>query len=284
MSNPESSVTIGATGAVGVVGTTGVVGVVGTTGVVGVTGTTGVVGATGTTGVVGVTGTTGVVGATGPVGPTGPVGTSSLSNPMVNIIKNIPDIKMNPLDYVFENMKLTHKPDTLWIEFGVLSGRTVNYISKFTTDKVYGFDSFLGLPERWRDGYEKGVFNVNGHVPDVNSNVEIVKGWFNETLVDFINKNPHKISFIHIDCELYSSSKYILNTLKNSLDKDCVIVFDELVNYPGFDGETGELKAFYEFVTENKVNYDWIGINGSIDLTGNLRYPEQVAVVIHSVN
>ena len=39
-------------------------------------------------------------------------------------------------------------------------------------------------------------------------------------------------------------------------------VFDELVNYPGFDGDTGELKAFYEFITENNVNYSWIGMNG----------------------
>jgi hypothetical protein len=38
-------------------------------------------------------------------------------------------------------------------------------------------------------------------------------------------------------------------------------VFDELVNYPGFDGDTGELKAFYEFITENNVNYSWIGMN-----------------------
>tara|TARA_B110001450_G_C17576047_1_gene462870 strand:- start:5 stop:160 length:156 start_codon:yes stop_codon:yes gene_type:complete len=46
------------------------------------------------------------------------------------------------------------------------------------------------------------------------------------------------------------------NNLKNYIDKDCIIVFDELVNYPGFDGNTGELKAFYEFITENKVDYE----------------------------
>ena len=40
-------------------------------------------------------------------------------------------------------------------------------------------------------------------------------------------------------------------------DIDCIIVFDELVNYTGFDGDKGELKAFYEFITENKVDYEW---------------------------
>jgi hypothetical protein len=66
------------------------------------------------------------------------------------------------------------------------------------------------------------------------------------------------------------------------IDKDCVIVFDELVNYPGFDGEKGELKAFYEFITENKVNYESIGMNENP--TGMAGYDhENVAVIIHSI-
>ena len=65
-------------------------------------------------------------------------------------------------------MKLQHKQNTLWLEFGVASGRTINYISKFTTDTVYGFDSFEGLPEKWRDGFDKGAFSSNGNMPNVN--------------------------------------------------------------------------------------------------------------------
>jgi hypothetical protein len=64
-------------------------------------------------------------------------------------------------------MKLQHKPNTLWLEFGVANGTTINYISKFTTDKVYGFDSFEGLPEKWRDGFDKGAFNENGNLPKI---------------------------------------------------------------------------------------------------------------------
>jgi hypothetical protein len=202
---------------------------------------------------------------------------------MLNIIKNIPNIYTYPLTYIFENLKLKHKPDTLWLEFGVASGNTINYISKFTEDKVYGFDSFEGLPEKWRDGFDKGTFSSNGMLPQVNKNVVLIKGWFNETLLDFINLHNKKISFIHIDVDLYSSTKYILNTLKNYIDNDCIIVFDELVNYPGYDGNTGELKAFYEFITENKVNYKWIGMNGvPFDMHGY--YHENVALIIHSIN
>ena len=196
---------------------------------------------------------------------------------MLSIIQNIPNIETYPLTYVFEHMKLQHKENTLWLEFGVASGNTINYISKFTNDKVYGFDSFEGLPEKWRDGFEKGVFSTNGILPEVNSNVELIKGWFNETLLEFIQTHNKKVSFIHIDVDLYSSTKYIFNTLK-----DCVIIFDELVNYPGFDGDTGELKAFYEFITENEVDYEWIGMNGVP--TGMTGYPhENVALIIHSI-
>ena len=204
---------------------------------------------------------------------------------MLNIIQNIPNINTYPLKYVFENLKLQHKPDTLWLEFGVATGRTINYISKFTNDKVYGFDSFEGLPEKWRDGCEKGEFSTNGRLPQVNSNVELIKGWFNETLVHFIQKQNKKISFIHMDADLYSSTKYIVDVVKDYIDTDCISVFDELVNYAGYDSyniDTGELKAFYEFITENEVNYEWIGMNGRVNGTHGY-HGENVALIVHSV-
>ncbi len=202
---------------------------------------------------------------------------------MLNIIKTIPDIKTYPLTYIFETIKYQHKPNTLWLEFGVASGRTINYISNFTNDKVIGFDSFEGLPEKWRDGFDKGTFNMNGNLPRVNNNVELIKGYFSETLPNFIKNQNKKISFIHMDADLYSSTKYVLDILKDHIDEGCIIVFDELVNYPGFDGDTGELKAFYEFITENRVKYEWIGMNGTP--TGmNGYHHENVALIIHSIN
>ena len=185
-----------------------------------------------------------------------------------------PNLNKNPLHYVFEDMKL--QQDGLWLEFGVFSGESINYISNFTTNTVYGFDSFEGLPEKWRPGYEKGMFSLGGHLPKVNKNISLIKGWFNETLEDFIKNQNQKISFIHIDCDLYSSTKYVLDTLKDHLAKDCVIVFDEFINYDGY--EHGEFKAFQEF---NPVSYSWIGMNGTIGMEGKTH--ENVAVIIHSV-
>ena len=201
---------------------------------------------------------------------------------MLSIIENIPDINMYPLTYIFELMKYKHRENTLWLEFGVASGNTINYISQFTNDTVYGFDSFEGLPEKWRDGFDKGAFHMGGNLPPVNYNVKLIKGWFDTVLPEFMLSQNKKVSFIHIDCDLYSSTKYILNTLKNYIDRNCIIVFDELVNYPGFDGETGELKAFYEFITENRVEYEWIGMDGTLGMSGY--HHENVALVIKSIS
>ena len=177
---------------------------------------------------------------------------------MLSIINNIPDIKMGPLNYVFEVLKLKHKQDTLWLEFGVATGRSINYISKFTDNKVYGFDSFEGLPENWYSRFKKGHFSREGKLPKVRDNVELIKGWFDNTLPDFIKNKNKKVSFIHMDADLYSSTKCIFDNLKNYIDNDCIIVFDEIFHYSEF--ENGELKALYEFVTENDVDYEWIGM------------------------
>jgi hypothetical protein len=175
-------------------------------------------------------------------------------------------------------------PHGLWLEFGVATGKTINLISNYTTKMVYGFDSFEGLPERWRDGFEKGAFNRNGEFPEVNDNVVLIKGLFSDTLAPFLKEQNKKITFMHIDCDLYSSTKTILEETFPYLEKECILVFDELVNYPGFDGETGELKAFYEFVTENKVEYEWIGMNGIVtDGREDRCYDQHVAVIIHSI-
>jgi hypothetical protein len=155
----------------------------------------------------------------------------------------------------------------LWLEFGVASGRSINFISKFTSALVYGFDSFEGLPETWRPGFEKGAFSSGGELPRVNPNVILKKGWFSDTLEPFLKEQDKKVSFVHIDCDLYSSTKLILDSLKHYFDSECVIVFDELVNYPGF--EEGELKALQEFVDQNNVAVEFIGMNGSF-ITANL--------------
>ena len=55
------------------------------------------------------------------------------------------------------------------------------------------------------------------------------------------------------------------------------------VNYDGYAGERGELKAFYEFIIENNVDYEWIGMNGK-PIDKHLNHNQQVGLIIHSIN
>ncbi|GAA6622679.1 hypothetical protein NUACC26_085030 [Scytonema sp. NUACC26] len=66
---------------------------------------------------------------------------------------------------------------------------------------------------------------------------------------------------LHVDCDLYSSTKTIFRYLGEKLTEGSIIVFDELIEYPGF--EEHELKAFYEFALASEKQFQWIGINGT---------------------
>lgn len=195
---------------------------------------------------------------------------------LLSFVMDIPNIHKYPLNHVFEIMKIQHDPNTLWLEFGTAGGTTINYISQFTPHPVYGFDSFEGLPEDWREGFLKGAFHQNGHLPAVRPNVQLVKGWFSDSLVPFLETHNQQVSFVHIDCDIYSSTTFVLETLRERLAPGCIIVFDELVNYDGFDEDNGELHAFYEFVTKYNLQFKWIGMNGTIPMRGYVH--ENVAV------
>ena len=99
------------------------------------------------------------------------------------LVKNIPNLRKNPLLYIFEDIKLKNKENTIWLEFGVQTGGSINIISKFTKKKVYGFDTFTGLPEDWRKGFLKGSLSNNNVLPEVDNNVVLIKGLFQETLI-----------------------------------------------------------------------------------------------------
>jgi hypothetical protein len=122
-----------------------------------------------------------------------------------------------------------------YIEFGVYSGSSINYFSNFIKPKkIYGFDSFEGLKEDWLGtNVAKGTFNLNKKIPKLNSNVEVIAGWIEDTLETFLKNNNPKINFVHFDMDTYSPTKFALEILKPYLAKEAIIIFDQLYNYIG---------------------------------------------------
>ena len=142
----------------------------------------------------------------------------------------------------------------LYLEFGVHKGASANFFSNYVK-QLYAFDSFEGLKEDWKGNvsYSKGHFNLNKKIPKLKKNIEPVVGWVQDTVDDFLKKKNQKINFINMDLDTYESSKYVLEKVKPYLAQNCIIIFDELYNYIGW--EEGEFKALKEVFNDNEYEY-----------------------------
>lgn len=163
------------------------------------------------------------------------------------------------------------KLNGLFCEFGVWKGETINYIASKTAATVHGFDSFEGLPEDWRAGFEAGMFKV-GSIPGVRPNVMLHKGWFKDSLPGFAQAHAGALAFAHLDADLYSSTKDVLDALGHRIVAGTVLQFDEFFNYPGW--QDGESKAFLEFCRARQAEVEYLGY---------VPTHEQVAVRIKSI-
>jgi hypothetical protein len=143
------------------------------------------------------------------------------------------------------------------LEFGVFNGGTIKILSKMLRNEIiWGFDSFEGLPEEWYFGesnHVKGYFKLT-EVPKVNSNVKLVKGWFKDSIPEWKKEHKGEISLLHIDSDLYSSCKTILDELNDQIVEGTIIIFDELsdwateIRYTNW--RDGEWKALNEWLKE----------------------------------
>jgi hypothetical protein len=158
----------------------------------------------------------------------------------------------------------------LYLEFGVAGGESINFIASRSPETVHGFDSFRGLPEDWRPGVKSGAFaKPTGWLPEVRENVTLHVGWFEESLPGFLSTQVGDVAFLHIDCDLYSSTKTVFSALSDRIKSGTVIVFDEYLSYIGW--ENHEHAAFMEFAAGRDFEYLFYNGVGS---------PAQVAVLM----
>jgi hypothetical protein len=148
--------------------------------------------------------------------------------------------------------------DGIIAEFGVFRGESINRLAALAHPReIYGFDSFEGLPEPWV-GAPQGAFSLKGRLPPVKPNVTLIKGWFEQTLPPFLAGHPGRpVAYLHIDSDLYSSCKTVLQACAPRIVPGTVIVFDEIWNHEPF--YRGEMRAFFEFVAETGTRFEWLG-------------------------
>lgn len=134
----------------------------------------------------------------------------------------------------------------LYLEFGVAKGASMRYWSSLLSNPLstlHGFDTFEGLPEDWRVSNTKGAYSAGGRLPEIGDpRVSFFKGLFQETLPRYVLPE-HENLVVNIDCDLYSSTSFVLNSLASYIRPGTFLYFDE------FSDPRHELKAFQEFLS-----------------------------------
>jgi hypothetical protein len=144
----------------------------------------------------------------------------------------------------------------LILEFGVFRGGSIRYLARRMPGReIHGFDSFLGLPQAWT-WEPKGAYNLGGRLPRVPKHVKLHPGFFEDSLPAFKKKFPGNIVLLHIDCDLYSSTKTVFDELGDRITTGTIILFDEYFGYPGWKNH--EHKAFKELIESCQLRYTYL--------------------------
>ena len=87
-------------------------------------------------------------------------------------------------------------------------------------------------------------------------------GWFEETVPGFLTRGGvygRRAALVHLDCDLRSSALFVLSALTEAgaIAAGTVVVFDELLHYPGY--ERNELRALWEWAAATGAEWRWVG-------------------------
>ena len=152
----------------------------------------------------------------------------------------------------------------LYLEFGVHRGQSMRVFSSLlegADSELHGFDSFLGLPEEFdaAGGYPKGRFSTDGVEPAIDDpRVTFHKGWFQETLPSF-ELPEHDVLVINVDADLYSSTIFVLDELREAFEPGTILYFDDLSR------PEHEAKAFDEFMRETGLRFQAVCADRSLN-------------------
>jgi len=170
-------------------------------------------------------------------------------------------------------------------EFGVKNGKTLKRIkASFPARRFHGFDSFEGLPSveddsfqkaydgSWKPGAysvvkSKGATSVRAAMRSVHRFVgfdrtSLIPGFYEESLKHpALTKNMKPALFVHIDCDIYSSTREALTFLLQHqlITEGTLIRFDDWGVTP--IGESGESKAWLELAEQFCISFTCLCAN-----------------------
>jgi len=170
------------------------------------------------------------------------------------------------------------------LEFGL--GRSTIYLSRSVAETtssseeiLHSFDSLQGLPEKWRDGFEKGKFSLDGKIPPSVvelPNAQIHEGWVNETLPRFLDSNPiEPVGLLVMDFCVEHSTAFVLDQLACRLNKGSIVLFANFFNYPNWIETSGERSAWLSAVDRWGIQFETTGFYATFFMLQITRRPTQ---------
>lgn len=157
-----------------------------------------------------------------------------------------------------------------YLEFGVFVGTSLGCMDRalkahdMTEVRMFGFDSFEGLPDeartddeglwgepgRWSSDLDNTTANLRRQGVDLSRTI-LVPGWFEDTLTPDLRRR-HKIEHagvLMIDCDLYTSAKRALDFCAPLIHGEAIVFLDDWEDVG--DRDLGEKRAFREFLADH---------------------------------
>ncbi|KAL7548913.1 hypothetical protein ACHAWF_012181, partial [Thalassiosira exigua] len=159
---------------------------------------------------------------------------------------------------------LLQHDDGLVCEFGVASGRSLRMAQELLPldTPIHGFDTFTGLPVAW--GNEPaGSYSTGGAMPQMEqgSNVYFHKGLFKDTIPKFLSEvdKGRPLAYANIDCDLYGSTRDVLEAFHGRVIPGTVLVFDEYLCHPSWRQD--EFRAWRECCKRFGWQYEYLAFS-----------------------
>ena len=147
-------------------------------------------------------------------------------------------------------------------EFGVGNGRSLRMTQELLPLHVpiHGFDTFTGLPQAW--GNEPiGTYSTGGRAPSMEGDVIFHKGLFQDTIPQFLAEcdNESFLAYANIDCDLYTSTLDILESMHSKIVPGTILVFDEYLCHPTWRQD--EFRAWRECCKRFGWQYEYLAFS-----------------------
>jgi len=186
-------------------------------------------------------------------------------------------------------------------QFGVFAGESMKELrSIFANSKMYGFDSFTGLPTIEEDGVEHWhtrQFNAeeklkspkNVIISDLTSalggsdKVQFIEGYYNQSLKNLNTASFPPALYIDIDVDLYSSSMDVLDFIIDAglMRPGTLVGYDDFWspfcnakldgrNWTSLPTFHGEMKAHREIAAKHNIVFKCVGGSCKIPPEGSL--------------